>query len=100
MTSVNDYAILAEMARRDNAHVAVLMRYRDAVEAPGNQNAASYLLVAVRYAAGLKKDLDRAAVSAWALRALETVGAEGDLEVTIKQEIKRLPAAVVDNATF
>ncbi len=100
MTTVEEYVKMAEEVAGDNAHVAVLTYYRDAVEETGyNTNAAPVLLAAVQYAARrLKKEGDRKAIADWGMRALGKIRPDTSLESTINQEISNLKAGGRENA--
>jgi len=98
MTTVEEFEKMAEAAQEDNAHVAVLTYYRDALDATGySPNMASMLLTAVQYAQKLKKGADRKAVTNWGERALERMKPT-DLESTINQEIVKLRIGGKENA--
>lgn len=98
MSTVEEYVKMAEEAQEDNAHVAVLTHYRDAIEETGyGSNAAPVLLAAMQYAKRLKKEKDRKAVADWGLRAIEKIKPV-PLEETINQEIKKLQIGGNENA--
>lgn len=101
MTSVDEYIKMAEEDAGDNAHVAALTHYRDAIEGMRySPSAAPYLLAAVQYAAQqLKKKGDREAIADWGTRALEKIRPDATLEATINQEIAKLKAGGKENAT-
>lgn len=99
MTTVDEYLDMAEAAQEDNAHVAVLTYYRDAIEGTEyNQSAAPILLAAMRYAQKLKKENDRRAMMDWGTRVLKAVKPDVGLEATINQEISKLRAGGRENA--
>lgn len=91
MDSVDEYVTMAEEAQRDNAHVAVLTFYRDALEETGySPNAAPILSEAIRYASKLKKDRDREAIAQWGTKALDMMKPNADLVQIISKEIAEL----------
>lgn len=99
MTTADEYVKMAQDAKGDNAHVAVLMHYRSAVEAwEYSSNAAPVLLVAMQYAQRLKKSMDRTAVAVWGTESLERIKPSHDLEGTVKREIAKLQAKGDANA--
>lgn len=100
MELVDEYVRMAEEAQEDGAHVAVLMNYRSAIEAmESTGDSASYLLTAIQYAQGLKKEGDRTAIVNWGQEVLEIVNPGADLEATIKQEIAKLQTIGNENVT-
>ena len=89
----------AEEATRDNAHVAALFHYRNAVECAGYAiGTAQVLLEAVKYAQRLKKERDRAAIVEWGMEALRRIH-DTSLAGMINQEIAKLQTKGKENAT-
>ena len=100
MPTVDEYVQMAEEAQGDNAHVAVMTYYRDAIESTGyGSNAAPILLVAAQYAQRLKKGKDRKAIAQWIIGAADRAALKTDLVETIIQEIKKLQTGSEKNAT-
>lgn len=99
MATVEEYVSMAEEAKKNSAHVAVLTYYRNAVELAGySPNAADILLVAVKYAQGLKKAQDKAAIAEWSKVTLEKLRALS-LDQIARTEIAKLQAGGGKNAT-
>lgn len=91
MTTVEEYVGMAEEAQGDNAHVAVLSFYRDALEETRySPNAAHILSAAIKYASKLKKDRDRDAIVLWGTAVLDKMKPNADLVQTINEEIAKL----------
>lgn len=92
--SVDEYLMMAKEAQEDNAHVAALTYYRDAIEGIGyNHCAAPKLLEAVQYAQRLKKNRDREAIANWGQNVLKQIGIT-DLEMRINIELGKLRTSV------
>ncbi|MEA2036936.1 MAG: hypothetical protein U9O94_05470 [Nanoarchaeota archaeon] len=89
MTSVDEYVKMAEEAQQDNAHVAVLTNYRNAMDQTGyDSNAVPILVTALGYARKLKKKLDRESIAQWGRESLHSI--KESLITLVNNEIMRL----------
>lgn len=99
MTSVDEDMELAAQYKEDNSHVAVLMRYRTAIERTEyDPRAGQILLDAVRYAQILKKENDRAEVALWGQEVMGKIIPKTNLAGIIEQEIAKLQPGGKENA--
>ena len=99
MSTIKQDVGLAEQYGEGNAHVAVLMRYRTAIERTGyDSNAGQILLDAVRYAQRLKKEKDREEVALWSQEVVGKIISKTNLVAIIGQEIAKLQTGGKENA--
>ena len=83
--------IEAKEATKDNAHVAVLFNYRNAVECAGYvTGTAPVLLEAVLYASKLRKERDRLAIAEWGSEVINKIDPPSQLTNIIRGEIDKL----------
>ncbi|TKJ17251.1 hypothetical protein CEE44_01825 [Candidatus Woesearchaeota archaeon B3_Woes] len=91
MKQAQQYVNMAEQAKGENAHVAVSMYYRTAIELTNSREELVEILGAtIKYADRLKKPTDQLAIYQWGQQVISEKLQGDPLEELIQQSIEKI----------